>query len=141
MCEPSASISSLKTTLSQHHDEPVFAEAWQARAFALALKLSERGHFTQSEWTMALARQLRHVADLGEPDDGSHYYEHWLAALEALLIEKEMTSRASLATRKEEWREAYLRTPHGKPVELRAETRAAMDELVKAREEFGGDDL
>lgn len=105
--------------MSQSHDEPVFAEAWQARAFALALKLSERGHFTQNEWTVALARQLRSVSDLGEPDDGSHYYAQWLAALEALVIEKAMTSRASLDIRKEEWRDAYLRTPHGKPVELR----------------------
>jgi nitrile hydratase accessory protein len=119
MCEPAASISSSKTTLSQHHDEPVFAEAWQARAFALALKLSERGHFTRNEWTLALARQLRRAADLGEPDDGSHYYDHWLAALETLVMEKAMTTRASLDSRKEEWRDAYLRTPHGKPVELK----------------------
>jgi nitrile hydratase accessory protein len=105
--------------LSRPHDEPVFAEAWQARAFALALKLSERGHFTQKEWTMALACQLRRVADVGEPDDGSRYYDHWLAALEALVIEKAMATRALLDTRKEEWRDAYLRTPHGKAVELK----------------------
>jgi len=105
--------------LSQHRDEPVFAEAWQARAFALALKLSERGHFTQNEWTMALARQLRLVADLGEPDDGSHYYDHLVAALEALIIDKAMATRASLDSRKEEWRDAYLQTPHGQPVELK----------------------
>ncbi|HEY6925686.1 MAG TPA: nitrile hydratase accessory protein [Steroidobacteraceae bacterium] len=105
--------------MSQPHDEPVFAEAWQARAFALALKLAEGGHFTQSEWTTALARQLRDVVERGEADDGSHYYDHWLAALEALVIEKAMTTRASLDTRREEWRDAYLRTPHGKPVELK----------------------
>lgn len=105
--------------MSQTHEEPVFAEAWQARAFALALKLSERGHFTQSEWTIALARQLRDVAQRGETDDGSHYYDHWLAALERLVIEKAMATRASLDARKEEWREAYVRTPHGKPVELK----------------------
>ena len=105
--------------MSQPHDGRVFAQAWQARAFALALKLSEHGHFTQNEWTVALARQLRGVADLGEPDDGSHYYDHWLAALEALVVEKALLSRASLDSRKEEWRDAYLRTPHGKPVELK----------------------
>ena len=94
--------------------EPVFAEAWQARAFALMLKLSEREHFTAKEWTTALSRELRSAAD----DDGSHYYEHWLAALEALVIEKGLTSPASLHERKEAWRNAYLSTPHGKPVEL-----------------------
>lgn len=113
--------------MSEPHDEPVFAQAWQARAFALALKLTERGHFTQGEWTRALAGQLRRVAELGEPDDGSHYYDHVLAALEALVIEKSLATRASLDTRKEEWRDAHIRTPHGRPVVLEARRRAAMD--------------
>jgi nitrile hydratase accessory protein len=36
----------------------VFAEPWQARAFALAVKLSEQGHFTWKEWAAALANEL-----------------------------------------------------------------------------------
>ena len=63
---------------------PVFAEPWQAQAFALAVKLSEQGHFTWKEWAATLADELKAAADRGEPDDGSHYYEHWLAALERL---------------------------------------------------------
>jgi nitrile hydratase accessory protein len=98
--------------------EPVFAEAWQARAFALVMKLSEREHFTQKEWTLALARELQNAANRGAADDGTHYYEHWLAALESLAIEKGLTSQASLNSKKEAWRNAYLQTPHGKPVEL-----------------------
>src|SRR6202163_4183614 len=65
---------------------PVFAEPWQAQAFALAVKLSEQGHFTWKEWAAALAAELKAVADRGEPDDGTHYYEHWLAALERLVM-------------------------------------------------------
>src|SRR5262245_34967263 len=61
---------------------PVFAEPWQAQAFALAVKLSEAGHFTWKEWAATLAAELRAAEDRGEPDDGSHYYEHWVAALE-----------------------------------------------------------
>lgn len=98
--------------------EPVFAEAWQARAFALVMKLSERKHFTQKEWTAALARELQSAASGGAADDGTHYYEHWLAALEALAIEKGLTSHAALDSRKLAWTNAYLRTPHGQPVEL-----------------------
>ncbi len=105
--------------MRRSHDGPVFAEPWQARAFALTLKLAEQGHFTQKEWTTALAREIRSVADRGEHDDGSHYYDQWLAALEALAIDKGLTSRRSLDARKEDWRSAYLRTPHGKPVELK----------------------
>src|SRR5262245_34595015 len=61
---------------------PVFAEPWQAQAFALAVRLSEEGYFTWKEWASSLADELKAAADRGEPDDGSRYYEHWLAALE-----------------------------------------------------------
>jgi nitrile hydratase accessory protein len=100
---------------------PVFAEPWQAQAFALAVKLSEQGHFTWSEWAAALGAELKAAADRGEADDGSHYYEHWLAALEHLVTEKGLTDRAALATRKAAWADAYRHTPHGKPVELAAD--------------------
>ena len=99
---------------------PVFAEPWQAQAFALAVKLSEQGHFTWKEWAAALADELKAAADRGEPDDGSHYYEHWLAALEHLVTEKGLTDPAALLKRKETWAEAYRHTLHGKPVELSA---------------------
>jgi nitrile hydratase accessory protein len=97
----------------------VFAEPWQARAFALAMKLSEHGYFTPAEWTAALAGELKNVANRGELDDGSRYYHHWLAALEALVIKKGLASTAALLERKEAWSDAYRQTPHGKPVELR----------------------
>jgi nitrile hydratase accessory protein len=97
---------------------PVFAEPWEAQAFALAVKLSEQGHFTWKEWASALADELKAAADRGEPDDGSHYYHYWLAALERLVTTKGLTDRAELETRKEAWADAYRHTPHGKPVEL-----------------------
>ena len=99
---------------------PVFAEPWHAQAFALAVRLSELGYFTWKEWTAALAGELKAAADRGEPDDGSHYYHHWLAALEHLVTEKGLTDPAALLARKEAWAEAYRHTPHGKPVELSA---------------------
>ena len=126
------------TTLSQHNsvpdperlaalprlprDEggPVFREPWEAQAFALAVKLSEQGHFTWKEWAAALAAELKAAADRGEPDDGSHYYEHWLATLERLVTAKGLSDPAALAARKEAWADAYRHTPHGKPVELAA---------------------
>jgi nitrile hydratase accessory protein len=97
---------------------PVFAEPWEAQVFALAVKLSEQGHFTWKEWASALADELKAAADRGEPDDGSHYYHYWLAALERLVTTKGLTDRAELETRKEAWADAYRHTPHGKPVEL-----------------------
>ena len=97
---------------------PVFAEPWEAQAFALAVKLSEEGYFTWKEWAAALAEELSAAAGRGEPDDGSQYYRHWLAALERLVAAKGLTDPASMLERKEAWAEAYRRTPHGMPVEL-----------------------
>jgi nitrile hydratase accessory protein len=105
--------------LPRDHEGPVFAEPWQAQAFALAVKLSEQGHFTWKEWAAALAAELKAAADRGEPDDGSRYYEHWLTALERLVVEKGLSDSAALVGRKEAWADAYRHTPHGKPVELR----------------------
>jgi nitrile hydratase accessory protein len=104
---------------------PVFAEPWQAQAFALAVKLSGQGHFTWKEWAAALSEELKGAADRDEPDDGSRYYEHWLAALERLVTAKGLSERATLLARKEAWVEAYRHTPHGKPVELAPISRDA----------------
>jgi len=106
--------------LPRETDGPTFAEPWQAQAFALAVRLSAQGHFTWKEWAAALADELKAASDSGEPDDGSRYYEHWLAALERLASAKGLTGSAELLERKEAWADAYRHTPHGRPVELRA---------------------
>jgi nitrile hydratase accessory protein len=97
---------------------PVFAEPWQAQAFALAVRLSAEGYFTWKEWATALAEELKSAEERGQPDDGTRYYEHWLAALERLVTSKGLTDRMALLARKEAWADAYRHTPHGKPVEL-----------------------
>ena len=98
---------------------PVFAEPWQAQAFAMAVRLSEQGHFTWKEWAVALAAELKAAEDRGEPDDGTHYYEHWLATLERLVTAKALSNPNEMLARKEAWADAYRHTPHGNPVALR----------------------
>ena len=119
----SVGIAERLAELPRDNGGPVFAEPWQAQAFALAVKLSERGHFSWTEWAKALGAELKAAADRGEPDDGSRYYEHWLAALERLVVEKGLTDQEAMRERKEAWMEAYLHTPHGKPVELSGSDR------------------
>ena len=70
--DPASDAERLGALPSLPRDEggPVFAEPWQAQAFALAVRLSELGYFTWKEWAAALARQLKAAADRGEPDDG-----------------------------------------------------------------------
>jgi nitrile hydratase accessory protein len=75
---------------------PVFAAPWQAQAFALAVMLQDGGVFTAHEWAQELGRQLRVP---GVCDDGSDYYERWLAALEALAIDKGLVSALTLNAR------------------------------------------
>jgi nitrile hydratase accessory protein len=101
--------------LPRDESGPVFAEPWQAQAFALAVKLSEQGYFTWKEWAAALADELKVAASSGEPDDGSRYYDHWLAALEHLVESKGLTDSAALATRKEAWAEATGAPPMASP--------------------------
>lgn len=109
--------------LPRDNEGPVFAEPWQAQVFALAVKLSEKGHFTWKEWASALAGEIKAASDRGEPDDGSRYYEHWLAALERVVVEKGLTTASGLRSRKDAWTAAYVATPHGVPVELQSNER------------------
>lgn len=102
------------------HDDggPVFKAPWEAQAFAMTLTLNTRGVFTWREWADALAAELAAAAARGEPDDGTRYYEHWLAALETLVAGKKLVPRDELERRVDEWDAAARATPHGKPIEL-----------------------
>jgi nitrile hydratase accessory protein len=115
---PAAEALAALPALPRDEGGPVFAEPWQAQAFALAVKLSEQGYFTWKEWAATLAGELQAAATRGEPDDGSRYYDHWLAALEHLVQAKGLLDRAALVERKDAWADAYRHTPHGKPIEL-----------------------
>ena len=96
-------------------DAPVFAEPWQAQTFALAVALHQRGVFTWSEWAAELSRQ---VAKPGAAQDGSDYYQHWLAAIEALLSQKDVAGSEMIEALSASWQRAAHATPHGKPIKL-----------------------
>jgi nitrile hydratase accessory protein len=102
-------------------DGPVFAEPWEAQAFALTVALHERGAFTWPEWTAALAGEIARAQAAGDPDTGETYYHHWLAALERLVAAKGLTDDATLARYAHAWEHAAERTPHGTPIELSAD--------------------
>jgi nitrile hydratase accessory protein len=112
-------------------DAPVFAEPWQAQAFALAVELSEAGHFTWGEWTAELAAEITAAPARaggeagGAVDDGARYYDCWLAALERLVVAKGLADPAALAARRAAWEAAYRATPHGQPVDLKPVERVA----------------
>jgi nitrile hydratase accessory protein len=105
--------------LPRDEEGPVFREPWEAQAFAMALRLHEGRHFDWREWASHLAREIAAARERGDPDTGETYYQHWLAALERMAVDKGLVSEAELARRREEWEIAARETPHGQPIELR----------------------
>ncbi|GIT09038.1 MAG: hypothetical protein CM1200mP30_26680 [Pseudomonadota bacterium] len=72
---------SLLHVFRQNEQQPVFAEPWEAHAFAIAVKLSEKGLLKWSEWTDVLAEEIKKAKDQGQPDFGNTYYQFWFSAL------------------------------------------------------------
>ncbi len=107
-------------------EAPVFAEPWQAQAFALALSLHERGVFTWSEWAATLGDEIRKARAAGDPDDGSTYYHHWLQTLEHLVVQSGIGSQDQIHQLEHAWEAAAARTPHGAPITLGAADTAGL---------------
>jgi nitrile hydratase accessory protein len=82
------------------------------------MALMQAGRFSSTEWAASLGSAIERAQAAGDRDDGSTYYQHVLSALEQLVCEKSLTTRDVLAVRKEAWRTAYCRTPHGQQVLL-----------------------
>lgn len=101
-------------------DTPVFEEPWQAQAFALTLSLQQKGVFTWSDWAAALGQEIKAALATGDPDDGTTYYRHWMAALEKLVAAKGLASPEALDRTARAWGKAADRTPHGDPIVLEA---------------------
>ena len=97
--------------LPKDADGPVFAEPWEAQAFAMAVKLNEAGVFSWGEWAETLGAEIK--ASPERP-----YYESWLAALERLVEAKGVMTAPERLARVEEWDRAAKATPHGRPIVL-----------------------
>jgi nitrile hydratase accessory protein len=91
--------------------DPVFAEPWEAQAFALVVALHDRGHFSWSEWAQALGA---HTRETGKAAD----YAAWLTTLERLLAARDVVAPAILADRRAAFARVAAATPHGEPILL-----------------------
>ncbi|MFB2550814.1 nitrile hydratase accessory protein [Ensifer soli] len=94
---------------------PAFSHPWQAQAFAMTVHLHESGVFTWSEWAAALSREVHRP---GRASDGSDYFESWVAALGALLVERGVASDETIRQLAADWQRAAEATPHGRPIRL-----------------------
>jgi nitrile hydratase accessory protein len=107
--------------IPRDREGPVFREPWEAQAFAMALTLFDRGLFTWPEWAAMLADEIKRAQAAGDPDTGETYYRHWLNALERIVASKGVTDARTLTHYRDAWDHAADRTPHGLPIELRAD--------------------
>jgi nitrile hydratase len=74
-------------------NEPVFHEEWERRMFALFMASFAGGHYNVDEFRYAIEKMA--------PADylRSGYYEHWLHAVEALLVERGVLTEAEIMSR------------------------------------------
>jgi nitrile hydratase accessory protein len=99
---------------------PVFTAPWEASAFAIVVKLFEAGYFTWPEWVECLSKEIAaaeaehhdddHDHEHAAVDAGSEYYHQWFAALERMIVEKNIMVKSDIDVRHQ-----YLRdnpVPH-----------------------------
>lgn len=88
---------------------PVFPGPWQARAFALAVRLNEAGLFAWPAFAEKLGDELRREED---------YWHAWMAALCGVVALAGLAGPERVAEVTALWQRAAERTPHGQPIRL-----------------------
>lgn len=81
----------------------------------MTVHLHRQGLFSWSEWAETLSVELHKP---GRADDGSDYFDGWVAALTRLLVAKGVADERAVLALQESWKRAAEATPHGEPIEL-----------------------
>ena len=113
-----SSVQDILPDLPCEAEGPIFAEPWQAQAFAMTVALHKAGLFTWPEWADALSKEIKRAQAEGDPDHGDTYYHHWLKALEGLIVAKGVADETLLNALRDAWDRAADATPHGQPIVL-----------------------
>ena len=101
-------------------DQIVFQNPWHSQLFAITVQMSEKVNFSWKEFVEVFGESLKKQRSLSNNLDGSNdYFSCWLNALEEILIIKKISNQKTLMQLKEDWTQAYLSTPHGKPVNIK----------------------
>jgi nitrile hydratase accessory protein len=82
-------------------DDVKFNEPWEARAFAIVVRLTNAGHFTWAEWVECFSKEVAEATAV-EAEGGAPktYYQQWLTAAEKMMVAKGVTSFDQLSARK-----------------------------------------
>jgi nitrile hydratase accessory protein len=77
---------------------PTFDADWQRRAFGVAVALSEFGHYPWSAFQQQLITAIGRWESTSESARNDwEYYEHWLTALEHVIVERGLIKPEDLA--------------------------------------------
>jgi len=96
------------TDLPQDNGDVVFEAPWQARAFAMVVRLRHDDRFQWAAFQERLVDAVRSAGGTEQSADGTDatrsgtetaYYEQWLAAFERLVVEKGLLDADHLAAR------------------------------------------
>lgn len=99
---PDAGVDDLLGDLPIDAEDPTFEAPWQARAFAVAVVLSDRyeGVYSWTEFQENLIGEVQSAAgEEGIEGSEAAYYEQWLRALERLVVEEELVDREAVRHR------------------------------------------
>lgn len=86
--------------LPRKNGELQFEQPWEARAFGLAVALNGEGVYPWKRFSEGLAAEIGKTESAGEDAiASSKYYEHWLMALEKLVVGNGLISADELEAR------------------------------------------
>ena len=117
--------------MPQDCGEPVFAEPWQAQAFASTVALSRRGLFGWKQWVEVFAAEIAAHPQAAGESAADAYFRQWLAALETLLAGRGVLTHDEILQTHEHWRRSYIHTEHGQPVRFSRDWAAPSAELER----------
>ncbi|MDV3125323.1 nitrile hydratase accessory protein [Mycobacterium sp. 21AC1] len=107
--------------------EVAFEEPWHVEAFAVVVALTRQRMFTWTEWVEEFSTEILHHPRRDDETVTESYYRQWLATVTRMVDRHASVSSATVDERHEQWRRAYLGTPHGQPIELSNHVRVRED--------------
>ena len=84
-----------EVSLPRTNGELVFRSPWEARSFGIAVALNAGGLYEWEDFTANLVAEISSAEDY----DVEAYYEKWLSALERIVVDQGLLSKAEFVER------------------------------------------
>jgi nitrile hydratase accessory protein len=89
------------SAIPRRNGEPLFEQPWESRIFGAAVVLCEQGLFEWDEFRERLIAEIgaAEAETAGSAHPPAAYYEHFLASLERVLVDKGICASEEIARR------------------------------------------